>query len=71
MIAYKLMLKTNHHLIRGGTFSDAQKMDIAHQLRANRITDGQKRTFNNPNWYPDFYIPPNNDGKRLNLPQAI
>ena len=65
MTAYELMIKTNHHIIRGGTLSDAQKANIAHRLQAGRITDGKKRTFNNPNWYPDFYIPPYNNGKRL------
>jgi hypothetical protein len=65
MTAYDLMIKTNHHLIRGGKFSDTQKVDIAHQLHASRITGGQKRTFGDPNWYPDFYIPPPGNGKRL------
>ena len=63
MTAYELMIKTNHHLIRGGELTDAQKVDIARRLCAGRITDGQKRTFADPNWYPDFYIPPHNDGK--------
>ena len=65
MTAYDLMIKANHHLIRGGELTDTQKADIVHQLRAGRITDGGKRKFSNPNWYPDFYIPPHNDGKRL------
>jgi len=65
MAAYELMLKTNHHLIRGGEYSEAEKSAIANQLHANRITDGRKKTFNNPNWYPKFYIPPHNNGKRL------
>ena len=65
MTAYELMIKTNHYLIRGGELTDAQKANIAHQLHAGRITDGQKRTFHNPNWYPDFFIPPYNNGKRL------
>jgi hypothetical protein len=65
MTAYELMIKTNHHLIKGGEFTDAQKADIVHQLRAGRITNGSKRKFNNPNWYPDFYIPPHHNGKRL------
>jgi len=65
MVAYNLMIKTNHHLIRGGTYSDTEKADIVQQLQEDRVTDGKKRTFNNPNWYPDFYIPPHNGGKRL------
>jgi len=65
MAAYNLMIKTNHHLIRGGTYSDCEKADIVQQLRESRLTDGRKRTFNNPYWYPEFYIPPHNNGKRL------
>jgi len=64
MAAYELMIKTNHHLIRGGNCSDVEKADIAHQLCAGRITDGRVKKFN-PYWYPKFYIPPHNNGKRL------
>ena len=64
MIAYELMIKTNHHLIRGGEFNETDKADIVRRLRASRITDGRKRTFNS-NWYPKYYIPPHNNGKRL------
>jgi len=59
------MIKTNYHLIRGGTYSDTEKADIVQQLYKGRITDGKERTFSNPNWYPKFYIPPSNGGKRL------
>ena len=65
MAAYELMIKTSHNLIRGGEYNESEKKDIVKQLRAGRITDGQKRTFADPNWYPDFYIPPHNNGKRL------
>ena len=65
MAAYELMIKTSHHLIRGGTYSDTEKADIVQQLHEGRITDGKKRTFGDFNWYPDFYIPPHNGGKRL------
>ncbi|MCL2361826.1 MAG: hypothetical protein FWC73_08455 [Defluviitaleaceae bacterium] len=64
MTAYELMIKTNHHLIRGGEYNEAEKADIAHQLRANRVTDGRMRTFN-PYAYPKFYFPPHNNGKKL------
>ena len=64
MIAYDLMIKTNHALIRGSSFSDEQKLSIVHQLRKNRITDGRKRTFD-AYAYPRFYIPPHNNGKKL------
>ena len=65
MTAYELMINTNHYLIRGGEYNDTQKAAVAQQLRAGRITDGQKRTFADPNWYPDFFIPPHNGRKRL------
>jgi len=65
MTTYELMIKTTHHLIRGGALNDAQKANITRQLHAGRITDGRAKTFNNPNWYPKFYIPPYNNGKRL------
>jgi len=64
MAAYELMIKTNHHLIRGGKYSDSEQADIASHLRAGRITDGRERKFN-PYWYPKFYIPPHNNGKKL------
>jgi len=65
MAAYELMIKTHHHLIKGGTYSEIEKAEIAKQLQDGRITDGKIRTFSNPNWYPQFYIPPSNGGKRL------
>ncbi|MCL2199321.1 MAG: hypothetical protein FWB80_14720 [Defluviitaleaceae bacterium] len=64
MTAYELMIKTNHHLIRGGNLNDAQKAKIARKLRENRATDGKIRTFD-PYAYPKFYIPPYNTGKKL------
>ena len=41
MTAYELMIKTNHHLIKGGTLTDAQKASIVRQLLAAR---SDKRT---------------------------
>jgi len=64
MTAYELMIKTNHAIIRGEEFNDAQKTDIVHQLRENKITDGRLRTFD-AYAYPKFYIPPHNNGKKL------
>ena len=64
MTAYELMIKTNHYLIRDGHLTDAQKANVVRQLRANRVTDGRKRTFD-AYAYPRFYIPPHNDGKKL------
>jgi len=64
MTAYDLMIKTNYFLIRGEQFNDTQKVDIANQLRENRITDGRKRTFD-AYAYPRFFIPPYNNGKKM------
>jgi len=58
------MIKTNHALIKGEEFNESQKADIAGQLRDHRMTDGRKRTFN-AYAYPRFYIPPHNNGKKL------
>ena len=64
MVAYDLMIKTNHYLIRGGELSDKHKDTIVRKLYDNKITDGRKRTFD-AYAYPKFFIPPYNDGKKL------
>jgi len=48
MTAYELMIKTNHHLIKGGKLTDAQKATIARQLLAARSTTDIKRWGNVP-----------------------
>jgi hypothetical protein len=58
------MIKTNHHLIRDGEYSDAEKADIARRLRENRTTDGRLRTFD-AYAYPRFYLPPHNNGRKM------
>jgi len=63
MTAYEIMLKTNRYMIRGGEYSDAEKIGIAQQLHQNRITDGKMRVA--PYSYPKFFIPPYNSGKAL------
>jgi len=64
MTAYEIMIKTNHQLIKGKIFTQAEKADITRRLRENKITDGRKRTFD-AYAYPRFYIPPHNNGKKL------
>ncbi|MCL2363439.1 MAG: hypothetical protein FWC71_02115 [Defluviitaleaceae bacterium] len=64
MQAYNMMIKTNHALIRGEVPTDAQKKKIAKWLRAHRVTDGRRRTFD-AYAYPRFYFPPVNGGKKL------
>lgn len=64
MVAYELMIKTNHHLIRGGKLTDKQKSTIVRKIYENRFTDGKLRTFD-AYAYPKFFIPPHNNGKKL------
>lgn len=63
MTAYETMLKTNYHLIRGGTYSNAEKAYIVKRLYDNRETDGKMRKAEFA--YPKFFIPPHNNGKAL------
>ena len=45
MTAYELMIKTNHHLIKDGELTDAQKSNIAGQLLAARSDGRTKQSF--------------------------
>ncbi len=79
MTAYELMVKTNHYLIQNpaeDALSPAQKRRIVSELLAARSTPEQRRRFymgvkfpgnrdaRGLRLYPDFYIPPYNDGKK-------
>ena len=65
---YELMIKTNHHLIRGGELTDSQKTNITRQLLTAKINMGS-----DPWLYdgamnahkPAFFVPPYNNGKKL------
>jgi len=72
------MIKTNRHIIKGGEFSEALKINIVNQFLAARSDEHIKQSFYNgvmkyPNntdgdgrqMYPLFYIPPYNDGKKF------
>jgi hypothetical protein len=77
MTAYELMIKTNHHLIKGGQLTDRQKANIAGQLQSARSTAEQARRFyigvkfpgniddGGRRMYPVYYIPPYDDGRKL------
>ena len=74
MTPHELMVKTNHHLIKGGELTDAQKANIVRQLFAAQSDERQKQSFYNgvrankndeKTMYPIFYIPPYNNGKKL------
>jgi hypothetical protein len=58
---HELMLKTNHHLIKGGELTDAHKKNIVGQLLAARSTPNVKRW---GSMYPLFYIPPDRNKKK-------
>lgn len=76
LTAHDLMLKTNYFLIRGGTFTDTERMDIANRLLAARSSDDEAKRFwdgihysgnrdeNGREMYPIFFIPPYNGGKK-------
>ena len=79
MTAYELMIKTNHYLIRNpspDSLSPAQKSRIVRELLAARSSPEQRRRFylgvkfpgncdaHGLRLYPDFYVPPYNDGKK-------
>jgi hypothetical protein len=79
MTAYELMIKTNHYLIQNpseNSLSAAQKRRIVRELLAARSTPEQRERFyagvrfpgnrdaHGMRLYPDFYIPPYNDGKK-------
>lgn len=77
MTTYEMMIKTNHYLIKGSELTDSQKENIVRQLLAAQSDERTKQSFYNgvklPNnidgdgrrMYPIFYIPPYNDGKKL------
>ena len=79
MTAYELMIKTNHYLIKNpdeDSLSPAQKRRIVTELLAARSTPDQCRRFHpginfadnrdahRRRLYPEFFIPPYNDGKK-------
>jgi len=65
MTAYELMIKTNHHLIRGGELSAAQKAAIVPRLLAARSDEQAIPNTFQSNMYPAYFIPPYNNGKKL------
>jgi len=82
MTSHELMIKTNHHLIKGGLLTKAQKTNIAAQFLAAVSDEKTRQNFlrgvkapeylfsegqsnDSRKMYPLFYIPPYNDGKKL------
>ena len=73
MTAHELMIKTNHHLIKGGELTEPQKANITRQILDTRSDERIKQSFyrgvkcpdDGRQMYPLFYIPPYNEGKKL------
>jgi len=77
MTSYEVMIKTNHHLIKGGDLTETQKQNIVNQFLSARSMKEQTERFyigakfpgntdsNGRRMYPTFYIPPYNDSKKL------
>ena len=64
---HELMIKTNHHLIKGGELTALHKANITRWLLSAR-GDGRKRPRfmeDEGNMYPLYFIPPYNDGKKF------
>ena len=69
MTAYELMIKTNHHLIKDGELTDAQKANIVRQLLAARTDEQEIQKFykkmkTDGATYPGYYLPPYNNNKK-------
>jgi len=79
MTAHKLMVKTNHHLIKGGELTEPQKASIVRQLLDARSDERARQGFYKgvkyeentdkdgdvTGTYPAYYITPYNEGKKL------
>ncbi|MBN2853244.1 MAG: hypothetical protein JXQ23_10970 [Clostridia bacterium] len=77
MNTYELMIKTNHFLIKGGTFTEKQKQNIVKQFMSAVITSDKAQKFyravrfpgnidqNGRRMYPIFFLPPYNNGNKL------
>lgn len=77
MTAYELMIKTNHHLIKEGELTAAQKDNIVRQLLAARSDERTRQSFykgvkypgnadknGEGHMYPIYFIPPYNQNKK-------
>ena len=77
MNTYELVVDTNFRLITGEVLDDQSKADIVSQLRSARSTPEDAERFHKAmrcpgnidkkgrRMYPEFYIPPYNDGRKL------
>lgn len=69
MDAYDIMIKTNHHLIKGGVLREPQKLSIARNLLSECTSKSaslkQNINSNGRCMYPIFYIPPYKNHMKL------
>lgn len=69
MTANDIMIKTNHHLIKGGVLNEHQKTSIGNELLSectSRTTSLKENMNSNGRcMYPIYYIPPQNDYSKL------
>ena len=78
MTPYELMIKSNHHLIKGGELTDSQKANIVRQLLVAQSDERTKQSFYkgvkypgnadtsaSGHMYPIFFIPPYNENKKF------
>jgi hypothetical protein len=62
------MINTDRYLIKGGVLTEPQKANTVRQLLAARSDERPKQnSYDNSKrrMYPEFFIPPYNDGKKL------
>ncbi|MCI8388862.1 MAG: hypothetical protein HFE63_10425 [Clostridiales bacterium] len=65
MTSYELMIKINHHLIKGCEFSSEQISAIVSQFLSDKNTSAYVNNNTGKKLYPIFYTPPYNYGKKL------
>lgn len=77
MTPHELIIKTNHHLIKGGELTEPQRANIVRQLLAAQNDERTKQSFYKGvkypgnadkngigHMYPIYFIPPYNDNKK-------
>jgi hypothetical protein len=69
MTTHELMIKTNHHLIRGGELTEPQKANIVRQFLDARTDESAVKNFfekmkADGSTYPAYYLPPYNENKK-------
>jgi len=83
MMPYELMIKSNDFMIKGGTFTVAQKQNIVNRFLAVINNQNEADRFyravmfpgnidgEGRRMYPLFYLPPYNDGKKFQTVMTV